>query len=213
MPDDQAPERPVYTHTGSRYVLGYVSDAFAIWDRRTPGAPVDRFPRTDEGWEEAWRRYTAIEPTYDEVPREEHAAGTALQYTHSGRRYLLGYAERFFGIWDRGSAQAPVARFPRTDEGWEEAWRRFVQLEPEPIAVGLSPGRPGPPGGWAGAPSAARRPAPGWWLLPVLFGLIGGFVAWLATKDVDPRTAGWFLVVGALSSILALVLYLSYLSP
>ncbi|HXF37864.1 MAG TPA: hypothetical protein VNO17_11910 [Actinomycetota bacterium] len=209
MPDDPLPDRPVYTHTGSRYVLGYLPDAFAIWDRASPEAPVERFPRTDEGWAEAWRRYTTIEPTFAEVGRAGPPAEAAHQYTHSGRRYLLGYGERFFGIWDRGSPEAPVERFPRTDEGWAEAWRRFVQLEPEPAAVGLSPTRP--PERWSAAP-AAGRPAVGWWLLPILFGLIGGFIAWLANKDVDARLAGWFLLAGAGSSTLALVLYLSYLS-
>lgn len=112
MADDRASDEPVYTHTGSRYVLGYVRDAFAIWDRGSPDVPAERFPRTDEGWAEAWHRYTSIERTFAELPRESRStAATALQYTHSGRRYLLGYGERFFGIWDRGAPDVPAERF------------------------------------------------------------------------------------------------------
>ncbi|HWO71143.1 MAG TPA: zinc-ribbon domain-containing protein [Actinomycetota bacterium] len=203
---------PVFTHTGLRYVLGYLPDAFAIWDRRAPRAPVERFPRTDEGWQAAWARYTSIERTFAEVPKE--APARAIQYTHSGARYLLGYGADFFGIWERASPEAPVERFPRTDEGWRAAWYRFVALEPEHTEVGLgrpgSPGSPTAPSGWAApAPAVRRRIHGAWWTLPILFGLVGGFVAWLANKDVDPRRAGWLLVVGALSSVTALALYLS----
>lgn len=200
---------PVFTHTGVRYVLGYLPDAFAIWDRRAPQAPVERFPRTDEGWRAAWNRYTAIERTFAEVPREREDA-RAIQYTHAGSRYLLGYGTDFFGIWDRGSPEVPVERFPRTDEGWRAAWYRFVALEPEHAEVGL--GRPAraEAAGWvAPAPTARGRIHGAWWALPILFGLVGGFVAWLANKDVDPRRAGWLLVAGALSSATALALYLS----
>lgn len=61
----QAPREEVeFTHTGERYVLGYTRDHFAIWDRRTPDEPIERFPRTDEGWRAAWQRYVAIEKNW-----------------------------------------------------------------------------------------------------------------------------------------------------
>lgn len=56
-----------YTHSGSRYLLGYGKDFFGIWDRQSPETPVERFPRSDEGWSAAWHRYTAIETNYAEV--------------------------------------------------------------------------------------------------------------------------------------------------
>jgi hypothetical protein len=56
-----------YTHSGSRYLLGYGASFFGIWDRQSPSSPVERFPRTDEGWSAAWHRYTAIETNYAEV--------------------------------------------------------------------------------------------------------------------------------------------------
>jgi len=51
------------------------------------------------------------------------------EFTHSGERYLLGYTDEFFGIWDRQSPEIPTERFPRTDEGWREAWERYAAIE------------------------------------------------------------------------------------
>jgi hypothetical protein len=67
----------------------------------------------------------------------------AIQFSHSGFRYLLGYGVDFFGIWDRDTPGGPVHRFPRTDEGWASAWRAFIGMEPNSVAVGLSPGSGG----------------------------------------------------------------------
>ncbi len=55
---------PTYSHTGYRYVLGYETDSFGIWDRNLPGSPpVQAFPRTNEGWAAAWARYATLEPS------------------------------------------------------------------------------------------------------------------------------------------------------
>jgi Domain of unknown function (DUF4328) len=59
----------------------------------------------------------------------------ALRFSHSGFRYLLGYGADSFGIWDRQSPGGPVARFPRTDEGWNQAWNQFSGLEPKAVEV------------------------------------------------------------------------------
>jgi hypothetical protein len=60
-----APEAKIeFTHTGSRYLLGYAPDHFGIWDRNTPQQPVETFPRNDEGWAAAWARYASIETSW-----------------------------------------------------------------------------------------------------------------------------------------------------
>ena len=167
-------EEITYTHTGHRYVLGYTTASFGIWDRQTPDTPIERFDRTDDGWRQAWQRYAAIEPS--NAPVETTAAspaaaataapvqtaapataqpvagatapiqtvgvgsshGTAaLQYTHSGQRYLLGYGADFFGIWDRNALSEPVRRYPRTDDGWRQAWQDFTGWEPNSVEVGI----------------------------------------------------------------------------
>jgi hypothetical protein len=57
-----------FSHSGERYILGYAPDFFGIWDRQTPGGPVERFTRTDDGWNQAWGRYSAMEPRSMVVP-------------------------------------------------------------------------------------------------------------------------------------------------
>ena len=126
-----------YTHSGYRYVLGYGSDFFGVWDRQSPSEPAERFPRTDDGWRQAWLRFAGLEPNHVEVPSDGAASSSmpasgdtaAEQYTHSGTQYLLGYGRDFFGIWDRHDPSRAVERFPRTDEGWADAWRRYTQIE------------------------------------------------------------------------------------
>ncbi len=144
-----------YTHSGFRYVLGYGTDTFGIWDREAPGPPSETFPRTDDGWRSAWTRFVALEP--DHVPVDAPAAQTApssgpapttsgrpepgdeqvLQYTHSGSTYLLGYGRSFFGIWQRNDPSKPIERFSRDDAGWEAAWRRFTEIESNYAEVSL----------------------------------------------------------------------------
>jgi hypothetical protein len=181
-----------FSHSGFRYVLGYGDDFFGIWGRDRPGQPVERFPRTDQGWVEAWNRFHALEPqavdvAQPAVPGQAPAAASAgspapgptqaaepieapppaspvpggaastavapaaqavqtapsgprigegaLRFSHSGTRYILGYGQDFFGIWDREAAGGPVMRFPRTDDGWSQAWNRFTAWEPKAIEV------------------------------------------------------------------------------
>jgi hypothetical protein len=136
-----------YTHSGYRYVLGYGPDFFGIWNRDNPSMPTERYPRTDQGWRDAWAKFASLEPNHVAVP--DAVAGpmstpatanapqlqmdsndtSVLQYTHTGTRYLLGYGQTFFGIWDRQNPTAPVERFPRSDDGWGQAWRRYTQIE------------------------------------------------------------------------------------
>ena len=133
-----------YTNSGYRYVLGYGPDHFGIWDRQSPSAPAERYPRTDDGWRQAWTRFVSLEPNNVAVPQPGQGAPAAdptdsdvMQYTHSGQRYLLGYGRSFFGIWDRQMPNAPLERFARDDAGWAAAWRRFTQLETHYTEVGL----------------------------------------------------------------------------
>src|SRR5262245_34210044 len=50
-----------FSHSGERYILGYGSDFFGIWDRFVPGPAVLRFSRTDQGWADAWGQFAARE--------------------------------------------------------------------------------------------------------------------------------------------------------
>lgn len=146
-----------------------------------------------------------------------------LQYSHSGSRYLLGYSETFFGIWDRRAGDAaPLHRFPRDDEGWRDAWLRFQELEPENVSVALVT-RSGDANrsderlireiDRYAAEKAARDGAggdrihPAWWSLPLLFGLLGGLIAWSRNRRKDPQMAMIMLLLGLASSGMAFYVY------
>jgi hypothetical protein len=45
-----------------------------------------------------------------------------------------------------------------------------------------------------------------WYLVPFFFGIIGGVVAWLDTKEHDSRKAGYFLVFGLVWTVVAVIL-------
>jgi hypothetical protein len=79
----------------------------------------------------------------------------APTYTHSGHRYVLGYVGDSYAIWDRNFPGTPAQTYPRSDEGWQAAWSRFIQLEPAAAAVGGT------------APTSAGSPSPGWATPPV----------------------------------------------
>ena len=136
----------------------------------------------------------------------------ALQFTHSGTRYLLGYGRAFFGIWDRRGESGPLSKFPRTDDGWRDAWLAYSAIEPNSTEVGISgaPGlAPSAPPTTAGPPRPARRVSGLWWLLPILMGWLGGLIAWLVNKDTDPQRARQMLITGLAISAVILFLVLA----
>lgn len=63
-PAAQPEQKAEFTHSGERYLLGYTDDFFGIWDRQSPAAPMERFARSDDGWQQAWERYAAVEATW-----------------------------------------------------------------------------------------------------------------------------------------------------
>jgi hypothetical protein len=86
----------------------------------------------------AARAPTNPEPMAGAAPGSTPASSSpapSVRYTHSGYRYVLGYGPDHFGIWDRQSPSAPAERFARSDDGWGQAWTRFVSLEPNNVAV------------------------------------------------------------------------------
>jgi hypothetical protein len=108
------------------------------------------------------------EPTLPPPPATA-APDEALQYSHSGQRYLLGYGTDFFGIWDRQEPAHPVSRYPRTDDGWREAWLAFAAQEPNRAEVGIAPTR------WASAeaPGTTRPRTNGAATASLVFGILG----------------------------------------
>jgi hypothetical protein len=100
----------------------------------TPPTPTSPVAPSEPAPEPApvWPTDTSPAP---EPSRATQVGEGALRFSHSGYRYLLGYGTDSFGIWDRESPGGPVSTFPRTDEGWNEAWSRYSGLEPRAIPV------------------------------------------------------------------------------
>ncbi len=141
----------------------------------------------------------------------------ALQYTHSGERYLLGFGRDFFGIWDRRNPSLPASRYPRTDEGWRTAWLAFSAEEPHSVEVGIggrtSPAAVAAQGRDVSVPARPQRVSAAWWLLPIFMGWLGGLIAWLVNREADPRLARAMLITGIAISLGVVALYAATAGP
>jgi hypothetical protein len=71
----------------------------------------------------------ATEFPTQQLPATQAEPEEKVEFTHSGQRYLLGYGREFFGIWDRNAPANPAYRFARSDDGWVQAWQKYVSIE------------------------------------------------------------------------------------
>jgi hypothetical protein len=56
------PEKAIISHRGEKYEIGRGKRFYGVWVVGAPyDAPVDRWPETREGWEQAWTRFAAVE--------------------------------------------------------------------------------------------------------------------------------------------------------
>jgi Domain of unknown function (DUF4190)/Uncharacterised protein family UPF0547 len=110
------------------------------------------------------------------APPVPDARDEAIQYSHSGQRYLLGYGTDFFGIWDRQEPARPVSRYPRTDDGWRAAWLAFTAKEPNSAEVGIAPTRWSSPG----SPAISRPPPNGIATASLVLGILGLLLGFLS---------------------------------
>ncbi len=55
------PGKPVtITHRGNTYAVGYGETFYGVWNL-DGGSPLQRFERTDGGWQQAWARFQQLE--------------------------------------------------------------------------------------------------------------------------------------------------------
>jgi hypothetical protein len=81
-------------------------------------------------------------------------------------------------------------------------------MEPNRAAVGVG-GVSGATAatGWPSQAAPARSAVSGlWWIAPIVFGLLGGIVAWAVNRGRDPSTARNMLIVGIISGVLGYIL-------
>ncbi|MCA1726692.1 MAG: DUF4190 domain-containing protein, partial [Actinobacteria bacterium] len=142
-------------------------------------------------------------------------------FSYTGQRYGLGETAEHYGVWDRWSSGPPQARFPKSTEGWAQAWHYYSALEP-----GGATGSPG--GGAAAAPLRTNGLA----ITSLVLGIvwiwgIGSVLAlvfgYMGRNQIDRSggtqggrglaiagiVLGW---VGVAGMILALILFATWLS-
>jgi hypothetical protein len=84
------------------------------------------------------------------------------------------------------------------------------QPAPEPVVAAQTPPEPAPQTtSFTATPAAAAPAAPqehgevngAWWIAPILFGIIGGIVAWAVNRTIDSDTARNMLITGVVANI------------
>lgn len=90
-----------------------------------------------------------ISPKAGAVPQTAAASSTptAITWTHSGTRYLLGFTIQnpYYGIWDRQAPGPAMGKYPYNEHGKAEALAKYQELEPHFQAVAQGGLPPSPP--------------------------------------------------------------------
>ena len=76
------PEKAIISHRGEKYEIGRGKRFYGIWVVGAPyDAPVDRWPETRDGWEQAWTRFATVEVpgTIAAVRTQRGGLGTMLK--------------------------------------------------------------------------------------------------------------------------------------
>jgi len=73
------PDKVSISHRGAKYEIGRGKRFYGIWVAGAPESdPIDRWPETREGWEQAWGRFVAIEKPETITPAQSPRAGLKL---------------------------------------------------------------------------------------------------------------------------------------
>ena len=73
------PDKVSISHQGAKYEIGRGKRFYGIWVAGAPESdPIDRWPETREGWEQAWGRFVAVEKPETIAPVESPRAGLKL---------------------------------------------------------------------------------------------------------------------------------------
>jgi len=81
-------DKATISHRGEKYEIGRGKRFYGIWVVGAPyEAPVDRWPETRDGWEQAWTRFAAIETlaTIAPVQRQRAGLGSLLNRGRGGQ--------------------------------------------------------------------------------------------------------------------------------
>lgn len=86
------PEKAIISHRGEKYEIGRGKRFYGIWVVGAPyEAPVDRWPETRDGWEQAWTRFATVEVPGTIAPVRSRRAGLGTMLR--SRRAAAGAAD------------------------------------------------------------------------------------------------------------------------
>ena len=106
------PEKAIISHRGEKYEIGRGKRFYGIWVVGAPyDAPVDRWPETRDGWEQAWTRFAAVEVpgTIAAVRSQRSGLGTLLKSRRAAAA-TAGTADGAAADAADGTAPGAVAR-------------------------------------------------------------------------------------------------------
>ena len=122
----QEPDRTL--QAGRRYILGQSEDFYGIWDRKSPGKPVETFDLTEEGLQDARKRISKL-AAQDFWAR---VGPTALRWGLFGG--LAVWILTGLLLWIRHSAASPPGPgptplvLPDLISTFDPVWVRVVQV-------------------------------------------------------------------------------------
>jgi hypothetical protein len=105
-------------------------------------------------------------------------------------------------------AQIPANALFCTACGAKQGAEQQMPPPPPPAQYGApQPSQYGaPPSAYYAPPPTKQNVSNLWYIAPVLFAILGGGVAWFLNKDKDPEKARNFLIVGAVMTVINLLL-------
>jgi hypothetical protein len=107
------PEKAIISHRGEKYEIGRGKRFYGIWVVGAPyDAPVDRWPETRDGWEQAWTRFATVEVpgTIAAVPTQRGGLATMLKSRKATAEAGADAADGSAGSVTAASAVAAAAR-------------------------------------------------------------------------------------------------------
>jgi hypothetical protein len=177
-------DKVTISYRGAKYEIGRGKRYYGIWVTGAPSSdPIDRWPLTNEGWTQAWARYTAIE-----------TPGTIGQVEKPRAAFQLPRMKR---TADGGPKPGPRAEFASAAAALRKRPSRGV-LSAGLLGLGLLLGLIGLFPGYVGSPSLASQADQ---LVPHLLYLAAwavscGLIAFGATRRAESPRLGALLGTG-----------------
>jgi hypothetical protein len=100
------PEKVTISHRGDRFEIGRGKRFYGIWVSGAPESdPIDRWPQTRDGWEQAWMRFVSMETPGTITETRQQRAGFRLRLPLSWVKFRKGGSQGVRGpFWGMAAA-------------------------------------------------------------------------------------------------------------